>query len=150
MAVSSNRGVTCLRQIQCNDLRNIYNNVLERLGPPPDGKPWTDIEIIDWIDRSFLDTSNFALSPLTKDRKKFAISRHHMNKEDRENAGGRASKKASIETVGLRLDWDSPPWVVQHPDMSNDEEFMSLHWGTRFEGLKDAWAWPQLNTGFKK
>ena len=75
---------------------------------------------------------------LTKDGR-FAISPHHKNLVGRGDKGYRESKKQSMKTVGLRLDWDSPPWVMQHEDPAVDDRFYSMHWGRRFEGLLDAW-----------
>ena len=107
--------------------------VEERLG---DG--WNDLEILAWINDTFRISVAFVLSILTKTGK-FAIQRHPCNAIDRGDAGSVASKQTSVETFGLRPEWRGPPFLVQHPDEAIEDEFLSLSWGTLFQGTEKAY-----------
>ena len=47
--------------------------------------------------------------------------------------------KESVEVFSLRLEWRSPPWIVQNENEGVNDEFDSVHWGTLFEGIQAAW-----------
>ena len=47
--------------------------------------------------------------------------------------------KESVEVFSLRLEWRSPPWIVQNENELVNDEFDSVHWGTLFEGIQAAW-----------
>ncbi len=42
-------------------------------------------------------------------------------------------RQRSVETIGIRQELRSPPWLVQSDTVGVDDEFGSLHWGTLFQ-----------------
>ena len=59
-------------------------------------------------------------------------------KKGRGDKGSVGKKRLSLERFGIRLDWRSPPSVMQHSDAGNEEEVLLLTWGTLSDGLEDA------------
>ena len=120
-----------VREIVCTDRRDIYNHIKDRLGTE-----WEDVEILKWINDNFRVSANHSIRASTKSGN-FALRRHPENTM-RGDKGSRDKKRSSVETFGLRLDWRSPPALVQHPEEGHDDEYLTLSWGTLFEGLGDA------------
>ena len=61
-----------------------------------------------------------------------------MNFHGRGDMGSILKKKRAFERIGIRTELCSPPWFVKSSD-GDSEMVESLHWGTRFDGLKLAW-----------
>ena len=121
------------RLLTCEDVSNSYAHVKDRLGVDA-----SDPEIFAWINTKFLVTDSWELSPLTSSGQ-FAVERHPSNQLDRGDEDSVLTKQKSIESIGVRPELRSPPWLTQHPEMGRDDQMLSLHWGTLLEGLKRAW-----------
>ena len=101
------------------------------------GTGWSDVEILNWIDSKFLFNDKWS-QPLLTSAGKFAVRRNRMNFHGRGDMGSILKKKRAFERIGIRTELCSPPWFVKSSD-GDCEMVESLHWGTRFDGLKLAW-----------
>ena len=79
-----------IREIPCKNRDDVCEHVNERLG-----HGWTDVEILNWIDREFLQSSNYKLRLVTPDGR-WSTSRHAENKADRGDVASVASKRLSV------------------------------------------------------
>ena len=81
---------------------------------------------------------DFTLSLLTR-AGTWATKRNAANTLDRGDAGSTKERKESVKRIGIRLEWRSPPWLVQGPNRNDDEHYETLHWGTLLDGAREAW-----------
>ena len=102
------------------------------------GSTWSDPQILQWIDRKFLlsDRCDFRL---ISGRGSFAVERHAEKMQDRGDEDSIIQRQRSVETIGVRQELRSPPWIVQHATLGVDDEFRALHWGTLLDGTRRAW-----------
>ena len=100
------------------------------------GRGYTELEIFTCLRKRFLARSGATLRPTTSTGK-YAWSRHPENRL-RGDKGSVDSKKESIETFSLRLDWRAAPAVVEHEDVSRIEEYRLVDWGGLSDGREAA------------
>ena len=99
----------------------------------------SDLNALAWIDSKFLLSDSFSFDLITKDNE-FAVERHACNLADRGDEDSVLQRQRTVESVGIRQELRSPPWVSQWPSLGVDNKFQALHWGTLFESTKRAWA----------
>ena len=79
-----------IRVIDCNDLRDCYEHIRDRLG-----QDYTDVEILGWIDSKFLLSKNYSLKLITGHGSS-AVKRHRENEKGRGDAASISSKEHRV------------------------------------------------------
>ena len=69
---------------------------------------------------------------------KWAFSRHRNNQLRGERSNVEGHKKA-MSTVGMLQDLGGEPFVIQHSDPDNDEEFELCHFASRTTALQEVY-----------
>lgn len=102
------------------------------------GSGWSQPEILSWVDKKFLLSDKVDFS-LVSSRGHFAATRHTENMTDRGDEDSILQRQKTVESIGIRQELRSPPWLVQHRTLGIDDEYQCLHWGTLFDATKRAW-----------
>ena len=118
--------------IQCDDLGpGNYNHMKER-----GGSQWPETDIYEWIMKNPMPSDNFNFK-LISSPGRFAVERHEENNKDRGDDDN--VKQRSIEMLGVPPELRNPPWLVQHPTLGVDDEFLGVNWRTLFDATEGAW-----------
>ena len=58
---------------------------------------------------------------------------------DRGDEDSIRQRQTTVEKLGIRPELRGPLWLVQHPTLGVDDEFLSCRSGTLFDATKRAW-----------
>lgn len=103
------------------------------------GHDKSDAECAHILDQLYCADRDYVLTLVVNDV--FQTYNHADNAQGRNVESTTASRKSSIETIGL-LDLRLGPWLIDAPPDDPLKGFGCMHWGCLTEGIKAAWLDP--------